>query len=341
MATRGRKAGKRATAPKRAKPIRKPKSAAGSKPVRPKSGVRKAAAPKSGKRKPGDQKSGTARLKKQLRTAQDRQTASAEILRTIGSVSGDAERCLHQIAETTKRLFEASSVSIFVADGDEWGQVIHDGASSKRIGAEVPAAQLRTRSHSLPGATFSENRQIHLPDINDVDPTIADWPGIRPARAAGSRTISGTPLRRAGQAIGVLIVHRNRLAPFTADELALLQSFADQAAIAIVNARLFNETREALERETATAEILEIINSTPGNLAPVFEAILEKAMLLCGASFGALSIYQGDDMHQVVATRGMPSEFANLFEGRTVRLGPETGMGARRELRPHRRRLGR
>ena len=155
MATRGRKAGKRATAPKRAKPIRKPKSA-GSKAVRPKSAVRKSGAPKPGRREPGKPKSETARLKRQLRTAQDRQTASAEILRTIGSVSGDAERSLYQIAETTKRLFEASSVSIFVANGDEWGQIIHAGAASKRVGTEVPVSQLRIGGRSLPGAAFSE-----------------------------------------------------------------------------------------------------------------------------------------------------------------------------------------
>jgi GAF domain-containing protein len=311
MATRGRKAGKRATVPKRAKPIRKPKSA-GSKAVRPKSAVRKSGAPKPGRREPGKPKSEMARLKRQLRTAQDRQAASAEILRTIGSVSGDAERSLHQIAETTKRLFEASSVSIFVADGDEWGQIIHDGASSQRIGAEVPVAQLRTRSHSLPGATFSENRQIHLPDIHNLDPAIADWPGVGPARAAGSRTISGTPLRRAGQAVGVLIVHRDRLAPFTADELALLQSFADQAAIAIENARLFNETREALERETATADILKVIASSPDDVQPVFEAIATSANRLIGGLSTAVHSVVDDTLHLVAFNKSSPAADASL-----------------------------
>jgi GAF domain-containing protein len=291
MATRGRKPAERKTAPERTRSIRKPKSL-GPKSVQPKSvqsksglsksGLSTSAPPKPGKRVSGKSKSETVRLKSRLRIAQDRQIASAEILRTIGNVSGDAERSLHEIAETTKRLFEASSVSIFVAEGDKWAQTIHDGPSSKRIGAEVPVDQLRIGSHSLPGAAFSENRQIHLPDLNHVDPAIADWPGVRPARAAGSRTISGTPLRRAGQAIGVLIVHRDRLAPFADDELALLQSFADQAAIAIHNARLFNETKEALERQTATADILKVIASSPSDVQPVFEAIASSANRLIG-----------------------------------------------------------
>src|ERR1700724_308982 len=223
-----------------------------------------------------------ARLRDELRTAREHQAASAEILRTIGSASGDAEASLHQIAETTKRLFEAFSVSIFVAEGDRWGQVIHDGASSQRVDAEVPVAQLRIGGHSLPGAVFSENRQIHLPDIDNVDPAIAGWPGLRPARAAGARTLCGTPLRLRSQAIGVLIVHRDRLAPFTSDELAQLQSFADQAVIAIENARLFNETSEALERQTATADILKVIASSPSDVQPVFDAIASSSKQLIG-----------------------------------------------------------
>ena len=100
---------------------------------------------------------------------------------------------------------------------------------------------------------------------------MADWPGLPlPARPA-RRTMCGTPLRREGKAIGALIVYRDRLLPFTEEELALQQSFADQAVIAIENARLFNETKEALERQTATADILKVIASSPSDVQPVFD----------------------------------------------------------------------
>ena len=220
-------------------------------------------------------------LQAELRVARERQTASAEILRAIANASGDAERSLQQIAEITARLFGASSVSLLVADGERWGRTIRVGAGSERIATAIPLAHVAITPQFMPGAVYLENRQVHVSDIDD--PTAkARWPGLTPARAAGTRTISGTPLRREQQAIGALIVHRDRLEPFTDEELALQQSFADQAVIAIENARLFNETKEALERQTATSEILKVIASSPSDVQPVFEAIATSSNRLIG-----------------------------------------------------------
>jgi GAF domain-containing protein len=245
-----------------------------------------------------------ARLLNELRAGLDRQTASAEILRTIASAPGDAERALQQIAETTARLFGGQSVRIRIVENDQWSRTISVGASAKRIDAELSAAQMRIGARNLPGTVLLENRQVHIPDLDNVDPAIADWPGLPPARAAGTRTMAGTPLRREGKAIGVLVVYRDRLAPFTAEELALLQSFADQAVIAIENARLVNETREALERQTATAEILKVIASSPSNVQPVFDVIVERAVRLCGARMGRVYRYDGEVI-QMVAGHGL------------------------------------
>ncbi len=288
MAARGRTTNKRATATKRKKPVlkirsgsaksAKPKSAK-SKSVKPKSVKSKSVKLKSRKPKPSHSKSENTRLKSEIRAARDRQAASVAVMRLIGASSGDAGQTLRRIAEITERLFGASSVSLLIADGERWGQTIRVGAGSERIAASIPLAHVAITPQFMPGAVYLENRQVHVADSDDPL-AIARWPGLVPARAAGTRTMSGTPLRREGAAIGALIVHRNRLEPFTAEELELQQSFADQAVIAIENARLFNESKEALARQTATSDILRVISESPTDVQPVFDAIVLTAVRL-------------------------------------------------------------
>jgi signal transduction histidine kinase len=269
-------------------------------------------------------------LQGELGIARDRQSASADILRSIAGASGDAGQSLTQIAETSMRLFGASSATIQIAEGDGWSKIIRVGASSKSVGAGVPEAQLKIGGRNMPGTIVAENRQVHVPDLDNVDPAIADWPGIPYSRAAGTRSMSGSPLRREGKAIGVLIVYRHRLAPFTDEEMALQQSFADQAAIAIENARLFDEVQartrdltESLEQQTATSEVLSVISRSAGDLAPVFNAMLGKAMQLCGADFGVLNTFDGE-LFQTAATRGLPPAYDAYRRSRALKYGPST-----------------
>ena len=246
-------------------------------------------------------------LQGELAVARDRQNASADILRSIAGASGDAERSLTQIAETSMRLFGAGSATIQIAEGDGWSRIIRVGDSSKRVGAGVPEAQLKIGGRNMPGTIVAENRQVHVPDLDNVDPAIADWPGLPYSRAGGTRSMSGSPLRREGKAIGVLIVYRHRLAPFTDEEMALQQSFADQAAIAIENARLFNETREALERQTATSDILKVIASSPSDVQPVFEAIVNSAAKLFEPCSATITTLKDGKLHWNAIAEIVPS----------------------------------
>ena len=252
------------------------------------------------------------RLRAELGIARDRQNASADILSTIAGTSGDADRSLHQIAETSMRLFGATSATIQIAEGDGWAKTIRVGDSSKRVGAGVPESQLKIGGRNMPGTIVAEDRQVHVPDLDNVDPAISDWPGLPYVRAAGTRSMSGSPLRSKGKAIGALIVYRDKLAPFSNEELALQQSFADQAAIAIENAKLFNETREALERQTATADILKVIASSPSDVQPVFEAIATSANRLIGGLSSAVFSIIDDAVHLSAFTPISPAADAAL-----------------------------
>jgi two-component system, NtrC family, sensor kinase len=245
-----------------------------------------------------------ARLWNELGVVLDRQNATAEILRTIAATRGNAEQALQQIAETSMRLFGAVSATIHAAaEDDGWSKVIRVGESSKRIGAGVPEAQLKIGGRNMPGTIVAENRQVHVGDLDNVDPAIADWPGLPFARAAGTRSMAGSPLRLEGKALGALIVYRDRLAPFSDGELALLQSFADQAAIAVENARLFSAVRErtdelseSLTYQTASAEILKVIASSPTKVEPALKAIVQSACEFCEAYDAVLVLNDGDEL---------------------------------------------
>ena len=236
----------------------------------------------------------------------ERQTATSEILRAIAASPGNAEGTLKKIAETTAHLFGATGVSFRIAEGDEFKLFIGVGRGAQEVTRKIyddPARRLKVSDPGLPGRVITGNRQIHIPDLDHLEPEMASWPGLPIARAAGTRTMVGTPLRSGGRAMGAVLIYRDELRPFDDVELQLVQSFADQAVIAIENARLLSELRQSLDRQTATADILRAIASTPNDSTRALDAIAETAARMFGGANVGIRRLEGE-MLRMVATAG-------------------------------------
>ena len=153
------------------------------------------------------------------------------------------------------------------------------------------------------------------------------------ARSMGHRTILSVPLLREGESIGAIVLRRTEVHPFSDKQIALLQTFADQAVIAIGNVRLFDEVQattrdltESLEQQTATSEVLEVISASTGELEPVFQKMLENATRVCGANFGTMSLYEGGQLPERRALQCAPTHSPNSC-GTPFRPHPKSGLG--------------
>src|SRR5262245_47314222 len=212
-------------------------------------------------------------LKRELAEARERELATAEILRVISSSPMDLQLVFEQVAASAVRLCDAYDAVIFQVDGEMLRLVAHHG----QIPTPGPVGQLMvplTRALTFARAILDQ-QTIHIADLQGET---AEYPeGSEFALSLGFRTALAVPLIVSGKAVAVISIRRAEVRQFTDRQIELLKVFADQAVIAIENARLFNETREALARQTATADILRVISQSPTDVQPVFDAIVTTA----------------------------------------------------------------
>jgi signal transduction histidine kinase len=250
-----------------------------------------------------------------LTVSLDQQTATSEILRVISSSPTDIEPVMRAVVESAARLCEAQNAQIFRVEGEAMRLVARYGPV--RSSLEAGEARAVTRG-SVSGRTILERRMVHLPDLLAV--ADGEYPDIAPSiHREGIRTTIGVPLLREGTPIGSITAFRTEVRPFSDKQIALLQTFADQAVIAIENVRLFTELgaknaalSESLEQQTATAEILSAISSSPTDVQPVFDAIVHSALrLLDGHSASVLRVVD-DELHLAALTSTSPAADAAL-----------------------------
>jgi two-component system, NtrC family, sensor kinase len=240
----------------------------------------------------------------------EQQTATAEILRVISSTPTDVQPVFDAVAEAAARLCEAFDAAIFRRENDRLRLVAHHGP--------IPLGPIGEFTVPLgrgtgPGRSVVDGRTIH---VTDLQAEVDEFPeGSQLARQFGFRTTLNVPLMREGVAIGTITLRRTEAQLFTAPQVALLKTFADQAVIAIENVRLFTELQarnadltDALARETATSEILRVISRSPTDVQPVLAAIVRSAVRLCGGTISTLYRYDGHLIHLEVTSHpsGVP-----------------------------------
>jgi GAF domain-containing protein len=270
------------------------------------------------------------RLLNELRESLQQQTATADVLKVISRSTFDLQTVFDTLVESAAQLCEADSAAIHRPKGDYYPYVASYGYS-REYDEYMREHPIRPNRGMVLGRAVLEGKVVQVADVL-ADPEWQPDDTMRRQMIGRFRTVLAVPLLREGTPIGVIILTRSEVRPFTDKQIELVTTFADQAVIAIENVRLFDEvqarTRElsvALEQQTATSEVLQVISSSPGELGTVFETMLANATRLCEAKFGTLYLCEGDGF-RAMAMHNAPPAFAEA-RASVIHPRPDSTLG--------------
>jgi signal transduction histidine kinase len=254
----------------------------------------------------------------------EQQTATSEVLRVISTSFSDIQPIFESIVQSGVKLFSGAVVSLALVEND----MVIAAAVAHRDPAHAEAWRgvfsFPLRREYMHSRAILDRKVVDIPDVERAPADLAV--GAKNFLRSGLRAITIVPLMQGDRAIGALSVVRAAPGPLSDKQVATLKTYADQAVIAIENTRLLNELRESLQQQTATSEVLSVISSSPGELEPVFQAMLANATRICEAELGMLWRAEGDGF-RVVSLHGLPPELAGMRQQQVFRFDPETPLG--------------
>jgi two-component system, NtrC family, sensor kinase len=271
---------------------------------------------------------------RELSESLEQQTATSEVLKVISSSPGELEPVFNAMLANATRICEAKFGVLFLSEGDAFRTVALHGAPPAYAEARR-REPIITKSPGTAGSRVARTKQpVQIADIRAEPAYVNDPKRFAILELAGARTMLVVPMLKEDELVGQIAIYRQEVRPFTDKQIELVTNFAAQAVIAIENTRLLNELRqrtddltESLEQQTATSEVLRVISSSPGELEPVFQAMLQNARRICEAEFGVLYRCEGDAL-RAVAMHGAPEAYVvERRKNPVIRPAPATTLG--------------
>jgi signal transduction histidine kinase len=274
------------------------------------------------------------RLLSELRQSLEQQTATSEVLSVISSSPGELRPVFDAMLANATRICKAEFGTLYLSDGDSFRiATATDNAPPAYVEARKREPQIRPPPDAPLGRVATTKKIVQIPDLSALQSYRERHPFVVAAvELGGFRTALGVPMLKENELVGSITILRQEVLPFTDKQIELVQNFAAQAVIAIENTRLLNELRQrtadltkSLEQQTATSEVLSVISGSPGELEPVFQAMLSNAVRICGAKFGNLYLHESGGL-RMVAEHDVPPMFAKARRNRVVHPAPDSAL---------------